>query len=561
MMSEPSANPQTTSRSRKLLAALRVRERVQKSPILSSVLLLGFLLRLITIQWGVPIDSFSGYYHADEAKTWISTVGFPQCYLSSKMFLYGTAIQYGVGVLLLPVKLVMVGILSKPFEYCRVAVLFFRFCNLMMGMGAIYLAYLLARRLFDRRVGLICAAFLSVSLYHCLSSALTTLDVPMSFLVLLLLHQLLRAQEAPSLRSYLVFGLVAGILLATKITGGLFLACGLCYLVVAELLSGAERRLSPAKQLGLAFLSAVVAGFVLILTTPQIALDLSGYLEFMAQQKLNWYDRVSEGTGVMMHWATARAVGWPVEIAAALGLVPFLRSRPRGWLPVALFIVANYAFWQSYLMPRFVIPVAPLLCILAAVLWGTLLGHRRAPARYLGGLGVALTIGASLLACCTGAAHRLFDTRTAAAHYIADAVPRGATIGIALDHNKEAGHHFWRYPRLVSPDHRENSFLERPEYLIVTSFELETMVPALQSPALRPGYRWDPSQINGWYLHEPPAPEIFRFFDELLSGSTYVPLFNFEPVIRLESDFAPPTIHLYRRRDARSGQVISGVPR
>ena len=63
------------------------------------------------------------------------------------------------------------------------------------GTLAIYLTWRLAARWFGRTAGIVAAALLAVSLYHCSNSAFASLDVPMSCLLLLLFLAVTRASD------------------------------------------------------------------------------------------------------------------------------------------------------------------------------------------------------------------------------------------------------------------------------------------------------------------------------------------------------------------------------
>ena len=85
------------------MTGLRLREQAQRHP-LALLVAAALVLRLATLTWGIGLGRFSGWYHPDESKAWSSVVGFPGNYLTNRNFLYGTALQYTLGTLLLPFK-------------------------------------------------------------------------------------------------------------------------------------------------------------------------------------------------------------------------------------------------------------------------------------------------------------------------------------------------------------------------------------------------------------------------------------------------------------------------
>src|SRR5687767_10070886 len=180
----------------------RLQAWVRANRLLSFILLIGFLCRAATLWWGLPYSAESNYFHPDEVKSWSSTVGFPENYFVSTNYLYGTAVQYAVGLVLLPLKLLVVYGLGLPDAYPVMAVVLFRVINILLGTASILLAYRLGQRAIDERAGLITAAFLAVAFMPALCSPLTTLDVPMSFLVVAGLWQLVRGLESLRPRSF-----------------------------------------------------------------------------------------------------------------------------------------------------------------------------------------------------------------------------------------------------------------------------------------------------------------------------------------------------------------------
>src|SRR5215471_18728336 len=155
-----SGNPASTQR---LTWQSRVSNWFQSHRALTMVLVVGFALRAARLLWGLPILRDVGFYHGDEAKSWNSLVAFPEEYLTSTNYIYGTAVQYSVGVLLLPVRLVMVEGLRADAAYVLTAIVTFRAVNVLLGTAAIWLTYVLGRRADDERTGLLAAALLSVA--------------------------------------------------------------------------------------------------------------------------------------------------------------------------------------------------------------------------------------------------------------------------------------------------------------------------------------------------------------------------------------------------------------
>ena len=293
-------------------------------------------------------------------------VGFPGNYLSNRNFLYGTALQYTLGALLLPFKYPWHHghPLVPSLTYVQFAVLAVRAVHAVLGALTVALIYRLALRLWDRPTALLAAALLAISFYHTLDSAFATLDVPMGFLVTLGLLLAARAADSPGPREFAAFGLVLGVLAGTKITGA-----ALAVVPVAIAL-GAPRAERGRWVAGTA-IAAAVAATVFALSTPQVVLHPREYLEFMARQRLFYMGRYKHTPpAVALAWLRARwiALTPPVALLALVGLAAG-RAAPAAkrveW-GVLAFIAAQVLIWRGYFQPRFLLPLAPVLCAYAA---------------------------------------------------------------------------------------------------------------------------------------------------------------------------------------------------
>jgi len=267
--------------------------------------------------------------------------------------------------------------------------------------------------------------------------------------------------------------------------------------------------MSASDRLARLLVFAGAAAAVFAITTPQVALDFGEFWEFMMTQKSNWYDKAPTTlSGIIAAWfdGTSLAVGILVTATFLIGLVMLAKSRPGETLLLGLCVGANYLFWRGYLPTRFVIVIAPLLCVFSAALWQRLLANSRVWVRHGSAVLLVVAVASSSVICVLGIAQRWLDARTVAARYIAEHVPPGSTIGIATDHNGHWAHHNWRYPRINFAMLSERNFLDDPEYIVVTSLELDRMRQALRSGHLLAGDRWDPRFNRQWYHDDPPAP-------------------------------------------------------
>ncbi|WP_197439739.1 ArnT family glycosyltransferase [Calycomorphotria hydatis] len=539
--------------------------------------MIGFLLRAANLTWGTPALEWSRYHHPDERKSTFAAAHFPEEYLASESYLYGTAVQYTVGTFMLPAKIVYLWINNGDNAIYELwTTLAFRFVNVILGTATILLIFTLGRKLFNEQVGLFGAVLLTFAPFHCWNSGFGTLDVPMSFLLVVCFLTLLRICESPcGTKHFALLGLTAGLLLSTKVIGGLFLLVATAVLSINWILNRpgqSPQQKQPSKRqtkqknsspetatpsvqdfvyhMGIVWL---VAACVFAITTPHAALSLNEYLHFMQQQKSNWYDRSdTTATGPLLTWfyATASAAGYLAAILWPFSLY-FLhvnqQKKSQRLISLSLigFVICYLAFWGSYLPARFVIFISPIICLLAGLVCGEIERKRR---HFGSGLIIFSTlISASIYLC--GAEQQWNDTRLKAARYLHHELPSGSTLGIAsnsTDHHW--AHHEWRYPWFDSTRYQDTPFWLYPEYLITTSYELDRFRDALDSPRLSSDFEWDPEFKGDWYQNTPPGPSVFRFYADLLAEKDYELIREYQPAIKITSDAASPGVFIYRHR-------------
>jgi asparagine N-glycosylation enzyme membrane subunit Stt3 len=542
------------STSRQGTKAQAVLAWIKSHPVLSLIVTLALILRAANLLWGVPLTFDVGSYHGDEAKCWSSAANFPEVYLASTNYLYGTAVQYTVGLLMWPAKAVMVYARGQDVEFQLATIVVFRAVNVVLGAATVAIVYFLGRRLRSERAGLIAAALLALAFGPTLHAALTTLDVPMAFLLAASALSALRAQEQLETRAFVWLGVVLGMMCGTKVTGVLYAAIVVGWLALSLLVvptaAGRETADSSRRWSWLILAAAVTLG-VFVITSPHIFLGWSDYLKFMQSQKQQWYDKAAHSPaaiGAAWWRATSDAIGAPTVLLGLAGAALVKRESLRVRSLLFLLVISTYAFWMGYLVPRFVIPVAPLWCVLAAATCDRLLSAPQPLARGAGWCALVAAVGWSTVFTGLGVAQKWNDPRTQAARYISAHVPAGASIGIATDHGDQWQHHGWRYPAIDFGHYRDVYFVDLPDFVVVSSYEMDTMQKAAVSPKLLPGDKWDPRFRDEWYLSQPPPPEVFAFYRELLAGKTYELAAEFLSGTHMPFDGACPAVFIYQRK-------------
>jgi hypothetical protein len=520
-------------------------------------LALGALaLRLTTLTWGAGLGAYEGLYHPDEWAVWGSAQNFPESYRTNRSFDHGTAVQYAVGVLLLPAKARWNAgePLIHGLEYPQLVLLSVRLAHVMLGVLAVLVVYRMGRMLVDRPTGLAAAALLAVSFYHVLTSAFSTLDAPAGFLVALVVVLAARAARSGQRREFIALGVAAGLLLATKVTAALV------FVPVAVLLGHGvfpARRPAPRPPdapefqdshapsartlLTGSLVAALVAVAALVIAMPHVALDPAGFLHSRVGPFADAMANVKHLPAVLGAQAYAMGVTMtlPVAMLALAGLLvaPFVASREFRGLHLALVVllIVDMLCRGASAPPRHLVFVVPIWCVYAAVPIALLFRPRWIVARAVAATATTFFVAVSLHHTLLAIEHRRSDSRTAAAAYIATQLPRGATIALAPTTERDPWTtHPWRYPKLPPGSFEVVTMLQRPQFIVTTSYALDDVTSALRS-------------ANRWHDSLAPTPEEFRFHESLLDGSAgYVLERRWPKTARVPLEYPAPEIRLYR---------------
>jgi hypothetical protein len=226
----------------------------------------------------------------------------------------------------------------------------------LIGVLTVGVTYLLGRRLYGRRAGLIAAALLAVMPYHVVVSRQVLLDGLMTLGTTAALYCAARYAERPALRWMVGAGAMLGMTLMTKETA-LVLVGGL-YAFFA---------LTPAVRLKLWHVGAgMVVGAIIAAPAP-VVLALAGRSK-SGQHYFLWqmFRRPNHATLFYVITLPA-AIGSAVLVTAAIGLI-WLRGE-SGWRERLLLCwmavpVVFFTLWpvKGY---QYLLPIAPTLAVLA----------------------------------------------------------------------------------------------------------------------------------------------------------------------------------------------------
>jgi len=396
---------------------------------LAAVLLVALLLRLWGIKSGLPYvyDTDEDQHFVPHAISLLGHDGNPNYFDNPPAFTYLLAIVFelwfgGRGA-------VSHALAVNPTEVYVLA----RALTALLGTLAVWLLYVFATRLFDRRVGLLSAALMAVAFLPVFYSKLALNDVPTLVGVEVALWAAAAILRGGSRRHYAIGGLALGVAAATKYTGGIVILPLAAAIVMRE--RGDLRSLLRALALAA---SCAIAAFVvcdpyslLAFGSFKAGLALQGSESAAASGKLG----LTHGSGILYYlWTVTWGLGWVPAIAALLGLGALWRGDRRVLLLFVPALVAYFLFMglQGRYFGRWLMPVVPLVCVLAA--YAAIRLAEIAPARWR--LAAGLAVGA--VVCAQGLVYSIHaglvgsraDTRAIARAWLVAHVPLGTNVVI-----------------------------------------------------------------------------------------------------------------------------------
>jgi 4-amino-4-deoxy-L-arabinose transferase-like glycosyltransferase len=308
----------------------------------------------------------------------------------------------------------------------------------------------IARRLWDWRVGAVAGLFLAFSPLHHEWSQIGRTDAPATLLVLVAVYCCLRLVEQPAWPAYLGAGLAIGLASATKFNSVVLLLV----MVLAHLLS--TRRAWRYLAWGVI---GVVAGFAL--GAPYVLLDWRTALPQMLFENRGSHPGADRLPGLLNYWwyasdAIPKGLSWPVAALALAGLVwqgaLVARTAGQRWFGQARDVSGEVrharsvavllAFPAAYLLligiaslrwAHWVVPLMPFGAILAASALVGLVDRLRigAAARgwLLAGTSLLIILPAAFGIVRSDAQISGKNTQTLAQEWFAANVPDGAVVG------------------------------------------------------------------------------------------------------------------------------------
>lgn len=478
--------------------------------LLGVIVLIALFLRLWGLTWGLPNTDHYFSYHPDEASVLNAAqrVDFFTGHLDPGFYNYGSLYIYILNICILIGSLARlinlsnsdIGLVMRDLHLTG------RLISVALGTASVLMIYLLGRRMYGRRTGVLAALMLAVLPLHVMYSHFLAVDVPATFLVLCSLVFAARIVEGARLRYYLLSGLFAGLAGATKYNTFLVVVAPF----VTHTWATKGRTITRLFSWKLAML-ILAAAFGFLIGCPGILLYPQHFwhdfiYEARHMQTGHGLVFVNTGSGYAYHLihSLLPGMGIPVLALAFIGLFYAIRRwTPQDMMLIA-FVVVYYALIGAVAVrfARYTMPILPVLVLLGARIPGKIMDRMdEAPGIWCSA--VRVIIGA-----CTGLAviYTLVysaaldnmlatkDTRDRALDWIRENVPAGSTIGMptvpwfytppldprfgfgSVQDRYETSQKVADYAIAVDPRKEFNAGLLKtssPEYVVMSEFEYE----------------------------------------------------------------------------------------
>jgi len=344
--------------------------------ILVVILLLGLLVRLVGIPFGLP-----NLYHVDEARFAKISLNYFTGDLNPHFFHVPTLHTYSVAGIW--AVYYHIGKISGKFtnvtdfmdsfqEDSTVFMILARILTVILSVGTIALVYLIGTKMYNKRVGIFAALFLIFSHVHNKISHYQVPDAPMVFFFMLSFLFIWYIYKRGRPKDYILAGLFAGLAMATKYGGQmLFLP-----LLLAHLFRKVEEKQSFQNiifSLPLV-LSGVFFGLGFLVGCPYFVLDFASFWKGFRWQSQHLYVSGHFGSSTAQPaWlfyikqGLRENVGLLSQVLVLGGVLYGLaRSKKREIilfsLPLVLFVIIGG--WKAKAV-RYMLPLTPFLVLIA----------------------------------------------------------------------------------------------------------------------------------------------------------------------------------------------------
>ncbi len=242
-----------------------------------------------------------------------------------------------------------------------------RAVTVLFGTATVLLVFQAGMR-WGARHALLAAGLLAVMPVHVQSSHYVLTDTPMTFFVTLALVLSLAAHERGTIAAFAWAGAAAGLAAATKYNGAVALLMPLLACLMTP------RAKDPRLWCALAAIAACFLAFVA--GAPYTLLDLPGFLNGFAQLSGHYAGGPAPAEAPALTYIKHLLIyfGYPAALLAAAGFVLAVVRIIKGpgrarWAVLLVIPVAHFYLIskQQLVYGRYLLPMVPMLCLLAAM--------------------------------------------------------------------------------------------------------------------------------------------------------------------------------------------------
>ena len=338
--------------------------------VLWGILALAFLLRVVGIGFGLP-----HVYHQDEPVVVNHTLAIgargwnPHFFVLPPFSIYFLFLAYAVYFvagkslgIFSDASSFGTAFLSDPTAFYLIGRFFL---GVAFGVLAVYWLYRVARRHFNEKTAVYSALFFSVCYLHASQSHYIYADIPLVFFLVAMFGSFLDLYEEPEPKTRIAFAVFTGLAVSAKYTAAYFLPVYFLFYLFGQ-------KKEPFSQKLVSFLTVgIISLAVFAVVAPYTFLS---WHEFYSQIHAQTGAEGFFGVVYHLRYSLANGVGWPVILLAAAGIYAmmfFYRFKARLILALCLFYYGiNIFFSQPF--TRYMLPLAPLLCLAAAFGWGVI---------------------------------------------------------------------------------------------------------------------------------------------------------------------------------------------
>jgi 4-amino-4-deoxy-L-arabinose transferase-like glycosyltransferase len=392
-----------------------------------------------------------------------------------------------------------------------------RVLSALIDTGVIYLTYLIGKRVYDRRVGLLAAVFVTFTVFHIQVAHFYAVDALLTFFVLLFFVFAIDFAQQGGVRNSILLGASLGLALATK-----FSAAPLALVVLGTYVLRVKQQGAGhlGQALRLLLFTALALALTFFIAQPYAVLDLGAFSAGIAEQAKMVrgiadypYTRQYVNTPAFLYQIQHTiiwAMGLPLGLVAYCGLGFFLWRAARYRRGMELLLLAwvgpYFLVTGSFMVKfmRYMLPLLPFFFIMGAKMLHSFRGwlqervggdDRRASAIWYGLTGFVIAWSV-LYSLAFASIYSRPHSRIQASEWIYRNLPTGSTLAlehwdddlplrrIVDDQPRSISEYHTLKMNLYEPDNEQKLWhivnnLRQSDYVILSSNRLYGSIPRL----------------------------------------------------------------------------------